>query len=576
MHKKEKAKPNQTAKIGKEILWIAVLIIALAIILAIVSALSGTAQAAMSDCIDATCRITAADGGVGSGCVFEISQGQVYVLTAAHVVGKDRAVRCEFWRQGHQSRALSGQVVARSEAADAAIVVVSEAAFEGVLPSVISIAPRELAVPAGATLSSVGCANGTWSTGWKGHALGYSDGDLHFLPTPANGRSGSAIFDADGTKIVGVVRARTANDTEGIATPVQTIYDAFAVATESKPWSQAAYAGRSPLWRESGEETPAQCPGGNCPGGVCPVPSGSQQSPTPYLLPYRYREQNRNQQGSPPKPPAASPAWPTLPGASGSVDLSPTNEKLDKIADMLGTLIQSQPAQVPKPAEAVDDKARKQAEDAAKAATDARTAADKAATAAADAGTQVKNLADQTLGVVSEVKKVGSVIERFGGDPETLIQKALDRVNKVKTELGPNADTDDVVKGYIKDLAKEKLKEGLVGGGGLTFDKLLSVGGGIPAVCLAVFACVIIWKLVNNKPLAIESLAPNSLAAQAAAQIREHVSAAVEPIKTQIEAKLSQITGVAADAQAAADVAKTVSQIAATTAGQSAASTTTK
>jgi hypothetical protein len=186
----------------------------------------------------------------------------------------------------------------------------------------------------------------------------------------------------------------------------------------------------------------------------------------------------------------------------------------------------------------------------------------------------VKNLADQTLGVVNEVKKVGVVIERFGGDPETLIQKALDRVNKVKTDLGPNADPDDVVKGYIKDLAKEKLKEGLAGG--LTFDKLVSVGGGIPAVGLVIFGCVVIWKLVNNKPLAIESLAPNSLAGQAAAQIREHVAAAVEPIKTQLEAKLSQITGVAANAQAAADVAKTVSQIAATTAGQSTAQTTTK
>jgi hypothetical protein len=559
MQKREpkRQKPSKCAEIGREIVWIAVLVIALGIILAIVSALCGTAKAAMTDCIDATCRITAADGGVGSGCVFEIGDGRVFVLTAAHVVGNDTAVRCEFWRQGHQSRAISGQVIARSEAADAAVVAVPEAAFEGILPGVVPFAPRDFAVPAGATLSSVGCANGSWSTGWKGHALGYSDGDLHFVPTPANGRSGSAIFDADGKIIVAVLRARTANDSEGIATPVKTIYDAFTTKTQSKP-----------EWRESACETPAQCPGGtcpggSCPGGVCPMQGGSQPSPAPYLLPYRYREQFRNQPGgSPPsKPGTASPAWPTLPGGnSASADLGPTNEKLDRIADMLGVLIQS------KPADAVDDKARKQADDAAKAATDAKTAADKAATAAADAGTQVKNLADQTLGVVGEVKKVGGVIERFGGDPETLIQRALDRVSKVKTELGPNAEPDDVVKGYLKDLAREKLKEGLAGG--LTFDKLVSIGGGIPAVCLAIFGCVIVWKLVNNKPLAIEGIAPNSLAAQAASQIREHVSAAVEPIKAQIEAKLGQISGVAANAQAAADVAKTVSQIAATTAGQ--------
>jgi len=48
-----------------------------------------------------------------------------------------------------------------------------------------------------------------------------------------------------------------------------------------------------------------------------------------------------------------------------------------------------------------------------------------------------------------------------------------------------------------------------------------------------IFGCVVVWKLVNNKPLAIESIAPNSFAGQAAAQIREHVAAAIEPIKTQ-------------------------------------------
>ncbi len=203
---------------------------------------------------------------------------------------------------------------------------------------------------------------------------------MHFLPTPANGRSGSAIFDAEGRMIVAVLRARTVDDSEGIATPVQSFYDAFSVKTGSQP-----------RWRESIEEMPAQCPGGSCPGGVCPIPGGTQRSPVPYLLPYRYREQFRNQQAVPlpQKSGAPSPAWPTLPGGtSGSVDLSPTNEKLDRIADMLGTLIQLQPGQAAKPAETIDDKARMQADEAVKAATDAKSAADKAAAAAADAGTR--------------------------------------------------------------------------------------------------------------------------------------------------------------------------------------------
>ena len=87
---------------------------------------AGPARAALSDCIDATCRITTDDGSRGSGCVFEITQGSVYVLTAAHVVGNNQTVQCEFWHDGHQSSPLSGRVVGRSEAVDAAIVAVPE------------------------------------------------------------------------------------------------------------------------------------------------------------------------------------------------------------------------------------------------------------------------------------------------------------------------------------------------------------------------------------------------------------------------------------------------------------------
>jgi hypothetical protein len=531
---------------------------------------------AMTDCIDATCRITATDGGMGSGCVFEISQGRVYVLTAAHVVGKDRTVRCEFWRQGHQSQPLEGEVIALTESADAAIVAVPEGAFEGVLPSVIPIAPRGYIVPAGATLSSVGCANGTWSTGWKGHALGYSGADLHFLPTPANGRSGSAVFDAEGKMIVAVLRARTVNDSEGIATSVQCIYDAFGKESRHSSLSleEDRHSCLSPKedrhsclsLREGSQEylssTLVQCPGGACPGGACPTQPGS----TPYLLPYRYREQNRNQQQSPSQPAAPLPAWPTLPiGQSNTADLGQTNQKLDKIADSLDILIKSKTAEpVPvqstsPPPAPIDETARKTADEAKAQATAVKT--------------QIEKFGEQTKVVSDKFGKIDDVLSKFGADPETLIQRALDRVNKVKAELGSGAEPDDVVKAYAKDLIRERIKEGV---SGLTFDKLVSVGGGIPAVGLAIFGCVVVWKLVNNKPLAIESLAPNSFAGQAATQIREHVAAAVEPIKTQFEAKLSQITGVAADAQAAANVAKTVSQIAAASAGQSTAQTTTK
>ncbi len=504
-------------------------IITLGVIVFLASWAACVSQGAMTDCIDATCRITAADGGVGSGCVFEISQGRVYVITAAHVVGSDRTVRCEFWRGGHQSQALAGEVISRSESADAAIIALPEAAFSGLLPAVIPVAPCDYIVPAGATLSSVGCANGTWSTGWKGHALGYSGADLHFLPVPANGRSGSAIFDAEGKMIVALLRARTVNDTEGIATPVQSLYGVFGKV-----------------------EQQAQCPGGTCP---------QQSSPAPYLLPYRYRDQFRNQPapGGPAQPLTPLPAWPTLPApqtitpAPPKIDLEPilkaqdeTNQRLSTITELLANKfnppqsVESQkPATPPVPTPApVDDAARKAAE---------------------EAKAQVAKVEEENKTILTKFGKIDSIFEKFGGDPETLIQRAMDRVSKVKAELGPNAEPDDVLKGYLKDLAKEKIKEGLAGG--LSFDKLISVGGGIPAVSLAIFGCVIVWKLVNNKPLAIENLAPNSFAGRGAAELREHISALVEPIKNQIDAKLNQITGVATEAKAAAEAAKAVSQV---------------
>jgi S1-C subfamily serine protease len=122
-------------------------------------------QGAISDCIDATCRIRAAEESTGSGCVFEISQGYVYVLTAAHVVGRSSRVQCEFWRFGHQSRPLAGEVIARSKASDGAVVALPASSFEGVLPAAIPLAPLDYTVPKGTTLTSVGCAQGGWSTG---------------------------------------------------------------------------------------------------------------------------------------------------------------------------------------------------------------------------------------------------------------------------------------------------------------------------------------------------------------------------------------------------------------------------
>jgi len=293
---RKRPKPARPKLRRREIPWALFLawLLAAALFGLLVAGSCNHAHAAMSSCLDATCRISTPDGGRGSGCVFEIGQGYVYVITAAHVVGSYSEVSCEFWRDGHQSTPVPGQVILRAidRDADAATVALRQEQFGEVLPAVVPLAPRTYAVRPGETLLSAGCARGAWSTGWKGHALGYRGSDLYFTPAPAQGRSGSALFDADGRQIVGIVRARTTDDQAGIACSLQALYAGLGTAAAARQ---------------------VQCGPEGC------VP--------PYrALPYRQKleyQQWRQQD---------SERWPTMPpAASPPVDLGPVTARLDAI-----------------------------------------------------------------------------------------------------------------------------------------------------------------------------------------------------------------------------------------------------
>lgn len=348
---------------------------------------AGLAVAAMDDVLDATCRITTADGGRGTGCVFEISGGRVHVLTAAHVVGRDAAVQCEFWREGHVSHPLRAAVVARVESVDAALLAIDQRAFAGVLPKAIPIAPRDCVLTPGAALTSAGCAAGSWSTAWKGHVLGYAGDDLRFVPAPANGRSGSAVLDAEGRMIVGLLRARTMDDGEGIASSVQSLYRAFGRPTRA-------------------EDVPPLVPV-QCAGGVC--------------SPWGARPQQPAQPASP---------WTSPLPSSSSVELGPTNERLDRIAELLRALHGE-------PAPATVDETARQAAEAAQ----------------------------------QETSRLREAVGALVGDPTTLLQRAQARRDRVQQDLGDEASTLDVARAYAHDAAREKLSDGSAG---LTIGKIIT------------------------------------------------------------------------------------------------------
>ena len=434
-------------------------VLAVAAVIAAAPWAAQPALASISDCIDATCRITTPDGSCGTGCAFEIGHGRVYVLTAAHVTGTHSTVQCEFWRQGHRSQPLSGSVIARIEngRCDAAIVSLAASQFGGLLPKAVPIAPRGTILRQQQTITSVGCAKGAWSTGWKGHVLRVDDNDLHFRPTPADGRSGSAIFDAEGTMIVGLLRARTLDSSEGIACSLQSLYTYLG--------SPAAYTRRQNVQHGSS----------GCPGGICPSPSPHstplppQPSSRQYLLPYRHEQQQRQ-----------NPVWPTLPAQAApplTIDLDTTNDKLDGLTEKVDDLIveirtdrrsradvrpelQSMPA-VPRPAE---DSEALQAAEVAKA--DALAA---------------KQQLETTR---QEQSKLKQMIDSLIGDRETLKERFDARIAKVKQELGEDAGRLDVARAYARDLVAEKLS----GGAGWTLGKVLALSlgmGGPMALAIA-------------------------------------------------------------------------------------------
>lgn len=235
----------------------------------------------------ATVRLSAGDRGRGSGTVFEVSDGRVFIITNAHVA-TTRAMQAEFYIAGHASRPVAATTIWADPQADLAVVSVAAAELGGVLPAVVRLAPPETVLRPGDTIRSVGCPMGGWPTGFEGHVLGYDDGRIAFQPPPAQGRSGSAMVDASG-RIVGVVNAQRldrqgGSPIHGLAVPVQYVYGVYGSAQQRSqahtavvqmpqiPVQQFRYQlplpGVQRRQYEDGYRQGQQCP----PGQACPLP----------------------------------------------------------------------------------------------------------------------------------------------------------------------------------------------------------------------------------------------------------------------------------------------------------------
>ena len=274
--------------------------------------------------------------------------------------------------------------------------------FDGVLPAVRSAWPRETTwFTPGETLRSVGCANGTWATGWTGHALGYDDDGLRFVPAPANGRSGSAIFDAEQRTDRG-----PASRPHAATTP-------------------KALPRRSP--RSTGPSPPRPKPCRPRPVRKCcsrrnAGPTAAGRGPA---APNGFHASRKTAARTRPLPHAARRA---------AADLKPLDDKLAKIADLLsemkaragatGSAGAGVPLALPvpvwaQPAEAADPQARKAAQEALQTAGQAIDTARGAQAETAKLAQLTEGLAANVKQVAEQANKLGAAREDQRGHPET-------------------------------------------------------------------------------------------------------------------------------------------------------------
>lgn len=442
------------------------------------------AVAALDDTLEAVCRITAPDGSRGTGCAFEHSGGRVYVLTAAHVVGGADAVWCEFWHQGRSGARLPGRVAAVDRDADAAVLAIDESAFTEGLPRIIAPDGRAALPSAGTAITSAGCAAGGWPTAFKGVVVELLPGELCFVPPPANGRSGSPLLDAEGRAILGVIRARTADNTTGIATPIVRVFQAFSGrgGCESRLLPQASGlrlpCERVPLQREGGPQAfepllllsgryvdgrryacsllpqpsknplalvaevvserksdlgiVAQCPGDHCPG--------------PTLLPFGRAT-----------PPREAIPLPEVFGSRGRL-LPP--ERTPGGSAPAGPLPQSRPKGSP----AVPDGELRGEGNSPE--PTPRGAAESA------------HLHDNLPGDSSDERTllIRELVRLLIGDPDTLLDRAAARAERLRQQLGDDASAAELARGYARDVAAEKLADGRLG---WTAGKMLAAALGL-------------------------------------------------------------------------------------------------
>lgn len=213
----------------------------------------------------ATVRVRSGNS-VGTGTFFlKRENGNYCVLTNSHVAGrKGGQVSLQMWYKGYLSKPVTGTVtfsiMARNYYRDVAVIEVPENAFGDYRPPVIPLAPKEYESDF-TRLYSFGCGAGSWLTNWEGHAFRQESqsGDvINFFPQPAGGRSGSAIFSADGKYIIALIAWRSMGGQHSLDGSGESSSQYGIAMTKDEVW--AAFSGTAPTSYVPVELNPLELP----------------------------------------------------------------------------------------------------------------------------------------------------------------------------------------------------------------------------------------------------------------------------------------------------------------------------
>lgn len=164
----------------------------------------------------------------GSGVIFKVDKENLYIFTASHVVSEKKnfeikkddpkveftlkQVKVQFFVDGFSSPRIDAKLHWRSYEVntynDLAMISIKKADLRNyTLPKPIPIADKNRTLNFRETIISCGCPNLSWPTLWFGHVAARQESlyTFKFNPPPIGGRSGSAIFNENGTKVLGII-----------------------------------------------------------------------------------------------------------------------------------------------------------------------------------------------------------------------------------------------------------------------------------------------------------------------------------------------------------------------------------